>query len=79
MSDDNYRKIDVKTPRTGVSTTDLKGYWDHADGGEGGELRFDKDDDGVLNLIDHDGCFFLSPVVIAELRGAGFVVSADFE
>jgi hypothetical protein len=76
---DRYLKIDVKTPRTGVSTTDLKGYWDHADGSEGGELLFDKDDDGVLNLIDYDGCFFLPPIVIAELRGAGFIVSDNFE
>jgi hypothetical protein len=76
---DHYLKIDVKTDHTGVDTTELKGYWDRADGSDGGELLFEKDDDGGLNLIDYDGCMFLQMSVITELREAGFIVSADFE
>jgi hypothetical protein len=78
-TEDNYLKIDVKTSHTGVSTTELKGYWERADGSEGGELLFDKDDDGVLNLIDYDGGMALPMVVVEELRAAGFLVDEVFE
>jgi hypothetical protein len=76
---DNYLKIDVKTSRTGVSKTELKGYWERADGSDGGELLFEKDDDGVLNLIDYDGAPCLANAVVEELRGAGFLVDSSFE
>lgn len=50
------------------------GFWERADGSEGGGLWFqDKE------LTDYDGAFELPKVVAEELRAMGFVVGPDFD
>ena len=57
-----------------VSTADQRGYWEYADGTEGGELLFQG-----RELIDYDGAFELPRKVVAALRAAGFELDEDFD
>jgi hypothetical protein len=69
-------------PELGIVEIDpvaLYGYFERKDSSEGGGLWFDRAEGGTLELIDYDGVSSLSPKVVAALRGAGFIVDADFE
>lgn len=61
-----------------VDTAAKYGYWERADGSEGGGLWFSSID-GSLELSDYDGATTLPLRVVTALRQAGFVVDEDFE
>jgi hypothetical protein len=62
----------------GIDTLMCHGYWEYADGSEGGELLFDALPDGRLELMDYDGAFELPRPVVAALTAHGVVVGEEF-
>jgi hypothetical protein len=72
---------DVKLTRCAVDTAAAYGYWERADGSEGGGLWFGATGLSArrLELLDYDGAYELPAKVIAELRNAGFHVGSDFD
>ncbi len=84
-------KLDTGVHEVGVSTADLRGYFEHHIHGEdhGGGLWFEPNvlgapdgaetPDGKLILTDYDGVAVLPMKIIKALRGAGIIVSEDFE
>jgi hypothetical protein len=71
--------IDV-TPirRVAIATKDLYGYWECADGTEGGSLAF-QDKNGRLELIDYDGAAILPEAIVNALYDHGYVVYDFFD
>lgn len=55
------------------------GYWERADGSEGGGLWFDRKPGGALELRDYDGAHNLPAAVTAELRAWGVLVPPEFD
>lgn len=79
----NFDVILQRNPQSqiGIDTTKLYGYWDRADGSEGGGLWFEsstKTKTG-LNLIDADGCYELPRAVAELLHREGFISDETLE
>jgi hypothetical protein len=59
----------------GIDTSKLYGYWERADGSEGGGLWFEPSTETKtgLNLIDADGGYELPTAVVNTLHHNGFI------
>jgi hypothetical protein len=62
----------------GIDTLMCHGYWEYADGEEGGELLFEVLEDGRLELVDYDGAFQLPRPVVAALTAHGIAIDETF-
>jgi len=62
----------------GIDDAMLYGYWEHADGSEGGGLWFYQLPDGRLELDDFDGDPALPRPVVTALTAHGIVVGEEF-
>lgn len=62
----------------GVDPVAEYGYFELADGAEGGGLWFERTADGTLELVDFDGQSFLPRKVAGALRAAGYIVEDGF-
>lgn len=62
-----------------IDSAALYGYWERADGSEGGGLWFQRTQlpggqFGSLELVDYDGCFELPEQVVQLLREHGCLI-----
>jgi hypothetical protein len=78
------KKIATNTHTIEVDTAACYGWFENDASGSGGGLWFDLDasaPDGStrMKLVDYDGVDVLPMKVIIALRGAGFIVTEDFE
>ena len=66
-----------------IDTNAMYGYWERADGSEGGGLWFApcpiELSSQNMELIDFDGIGELSAEVVSLLRGAGFYLDNSFD
>lgn len=64
--------------QVGISTEQLRGFFEHKDGSEGGGLWFEQAGT-TLELVDYDGVYALPRAVLDALRGAGIIADESFE
>lgn len=77
----NLRHAVISTAGWTLGTHDetLSGWFERDSDGTGGNLRFERNDDDRLALIDYDGTFALPPAVVIALREAGVQLDRTFE
>ena len=65
----------------GIDTSKLYGYWERADGSEGGGLWFEASTKTKtsLNLIDSDGAYELPRAVVELLHINGFISTSTLD
>lgn len=66
--------------KIGIDTIERYGYWEHADGSEGGGLWFDfiENKEEGFELVDYDGAAVLPRKIIEALRAADIEVDPEY-
>lgn len=72
--------VDDKTQPNGLREIEIKwreltGWWERADGSEGGDLALYYNDEGKLEVNDFDGAYDLPKYLRAELESLGVVIN----
>lgn len=84
----HFDKVIQRNPqsRIMIDTAALYGYWERADGSEGGGLWFQREQLpktggklSALELVDYDGAYELPAQVVKLLREHGYVVGSEFD
>lgn len=82
---ENRRKLEAASEKpqfeVQVFSDDTRGYFEHNEVGDdcAGELWFERNAEGKMEITDYDGVVCLPKEVIETLRKAGFVIGEEFE
>ena len=70
-----HKKYEVGNTGVTVEVVELEGWWEHSDGGDGGDLVVSLEH-GRMEVVDFDGDYDLPRLLKADLRVHG--IECDF-